>query len=128
FDQARTELEIAKQLDPLSSIIREGIGAINTLSRKYDEAIEIFQGICALDPSFYKAYSSLGRAYLQKHRFREAIENLEQALSIAGEVPNILGALGQAYGLSGDHARARTVLAQLKNASSRRPVPSTWFA
>ena len=57
FDQARTELEIAMQLDPLSSIIREGLGAINTLSRKYDEAIEVFKQILALDPSFYKAYS-----------------------------------------------------------------------
>ncbi len=128
FDQARVELEIAMQLDPLSNIIREGLGAINTLSRKYDEAIEVFKELRALDPSFYKAYSSLGRAYLQKHRFREAIENLEQAISLAGEVPNILGALGQAYGFSGDHARARAILAKLENASSGRPVPSTCFA
>ena len=128
FDHARDELEIAMQLDPLSGIIREGLGAINTLSRKYDEAIEIFKELLTLDPSFYKAYSSLGRAYLQKHRFREAIENLEKALSLAGEVPNVLGAVGQAYGLSGDHARARAVLAKLKDASLRRPVPSTCFA
>jgi serine/threonine-protein kinase len=70
----------------------------------------------------------MGRALIQKGMYREAIETLKKGMLLAGEAPNILGALGQAYGLAGETESARTALAQLHLLKQRRPVRFACFA
>ncbi len=127
FEQADSELEAAIRLDPLSSIMLEGRGFLRTLMRQYDEAIELFTSMLATDPSFYKAYTAMGRAYMQKGMYAKAIGFLEKGLAIAGEVPNILAALGQAYAFSGDRPTAMNFLEKLQQVAARRSVPPTYF-
>jgi tetratricopeptide (TPR) repeat protein len=112
----------------LSGVIRECRTYLYVLTREYDEAIRYALALRELDPSFYKAYTSAGRAYLQKGMYAEAIEAFEKGLSLAGDVPSIFGALGQAYALSGDATRASQVLQKLESLASLRPVPATCFA
>src|SRR6185503_11706922 len=59
FDQAMVEIEIAALLDPLSSMIREGRAYTLMLMRRYDEAIACYSEMVALDPTFYKGYTSM---------------------------------------------------------------------
>ena len=47
---------------------------------------------------------------------------------MAGDLPNILGALGQTYALAGQRAEARRLLEELSRQSAREYVPSTCFA
>jgi tetratricopeptide (TPR) repeat protein len=61
FAEARAEIDIALQLDPLSSIIREGKTFIRRLEHRYDEAVQGYCELIADDPTFYKGYTSLGR-------------------------------------------------------------------
>jgi adenylate cyclase len=128
WEEARRHAEIAIKLDPLSAVILEGRAYLHVLNREYDEAIRHASAIRDLDPSFYKAYTAMGRAYLQKGMYAEAIELFVKGLSLAGEVPSILGALGQAYALSGDIVRAMEVLWKLRGIAALRPVPATCFA
>ncbi len=128
FEEAIAELNMAVQLDPLSSIIRETRGYTRMLKREYQAAIEEYREILTMEPSFYKAFTSMGRAYAQMGRYEEAIEMLQKGRSLAGDVPSILGALGQAYGLVGDERRARELLAELERLAQTRYVPSTCFA
>jgi serine/threonine-protein kinase len=128
FDSAFPEIEIAAQLDPLSSIILEGRGYLFTLTRQYDNAIARYREILRFDPGFYRAYTSMGRAYGQMGRYAEALDMLEKGRSMAGDLPTILAAMAQFHGLSGNGARAREVAAQLEELSSRRHVSAATLA
>ena len=53
---------------------------------------------------------------------------LEKGRSLAGDVPNILGALGQAHALAGETQKAREILHGLRTAARECPVPLTCIA
>ena len=128
FAEARAELEMAHQLDPLSSIIREGQSFVLFLEGRFEDAAQGFRRLIADDPAFYKGYTSLGRVYAQQGKFLDAIRMLEKGRSLAGDIPNILGAMGQVYALGGEPDRAREILAQLEHKRRNSWVPSSVFA
>ncbi len=128
FAEAQVEIDIACELDPLSPIIREGFGFLAMLTGRYDEAIDHYREVLELDPHFYKGYTSMGRAYIQKGMYEEAIAHLRKGRELAGDIPNILGALGQAFGLSGQAGEARRILGELTQLSTSRHVPCTSLA
>ena len=128
FDEAQRELDLARQLDPLSLIIQEGKPYLLMLQRRYDEALPAYQALADMEPGFYKAYTAMGRTYAQMGRYDEAAAMLEKGRAMAGDVPSILGALGQSYALAGLVDRARDLLAQLAALARERYVPATCFA
>jgi TolB-like protein len=128
FDEAENEIDLALELDPLSSIIYEGRASLSTLQRGYDEAIRRYGELLEFDPSFYKGYTGMGRAYLQQGRYAEARAMLEKGRSLAGDVPNILAALAQTFSRSGDTRAARGILEQLTAKAREAHVPSTCLA
>jgi TolB-like protein/Flp pilus assembly protein TadD len=128
FDEAAAEIEIAVQLDPLSSIILEGRAYIRMLRRDYEGALAGYREIIAFDPTFFKAYTSMGRAFVQMGRYSEAIGMLQKGRSLAGDLPGILAATAQAHALAGDPSRARELLAELDRLSRAKYVPTTCFA
>jgi serine/threonine-protein kinase len=128
FAQAHTELEIARQLDPLSPIIAEGNAYCLLMERRYPEAIQAFEEQVQLHRGFYKNYTSLGRTYGMVGRYDEAIAMLEKGRAMGGDVPHILSCLGQVYALAGNPARARELLGELAALAARAYVPSSCFA
>ena len=101
FDEALEQLEIARGLDPLSQIIREGFGMFATMRRDYEGALRAFHDLIELDPTFYKAYASMGRAFSLMGRYDEAIEMFQTARRMTGDQASLIGALGQTLGLAG---------------------------
>ena len=128
FAEAGAEIDLALQLDPLSSIIREGRMFVKFLEGRYEEAAQGYRALIADDPAFYKGYTSLGRVYAQQGKFLDAIRMLEKGRSLAGDIPSILGAMGQVYALGGEPERAREILSQLERKRPNSWVPSTVFA
>ncbi len=128
LDEALSEVGIARQLDPLSAIIREGEAYTTLFQRRYDRAVELYRELLAFDPGFYKGWSSLGRAYSLMGRHSEALAMLEKARELAGDLPNILGALGQVHALAGNPAQAREFLSRLQAMALTRHVPASCFA
>lgn len=128
LDEAMAEVDIAIELDPLSLILYEGRSYIFLLKRQFELAEQQSRSIVDTNPSFYKTHSSLGRALIQQARYDEGIAELELTRRLAGDVPNLLGAMGQAFALSGRAGRARALLAELDAMSRERFVPSTCFA
>ena len=57
-----------------------------------------------------------------------AIRMLEKGRALASDIPTVLGALGQAYALKGDHEQAREMLERLAELAQTRYVPATCFA
>jgi serine/threonine-protein kinase len=128
LEEAWREVEIAVALDPLSGIIAEGKSFLYVLERRYEEAETQLRSIIASDPGFFKAYTSLGRVYIQMGRYADALAMLEKGRQMAGDLPTILGATGQAYGLDGQVDRASEILAQLERMRESRYAPATCLA
>jgi tetratricopeptide (TPR) repeat protein len=128
FEEASRQLEIAWQLDPLSFIGRETKGYLLLIQRRYPEAVTAHRAFVDDEPTYYKGYTSLGRALTQVGRYSEAIEAYERGRALAGDIPNILGALGQTYALAGQTPKARRLLAELHSLAERRYVTRTCFA
>jgi serine/threonine-protein kinase len=128
FEEAMREIEIALALDPLSPIIAEGKVFLFLLQRQYEIAELEVRGIIDANPSFFRAYATLGRILIQTQRYDEAIQMLERARALAGDLPTIMGAMGQAYGLSGHASKARHALARLETMRSFSYAPATCLA
>ncbi len=128
LDQAEAEMKAALRLDRHSPLMLHCKAFLNVLCQDYDQSIEICKLLLEQDPSLYKAYTSMGRAYLQKGDYGKAIELLKIGRSLAGDVPTILGALGQAQGMAGYMADANQSLAELSELATHLAVPCTCFA
>jgi serine/threonine-protein kinase len=128
MEEADKHIQIAHELDPFSPLVNEGVGYMCLLRREYDRAIREYRAITQLDPYFYKAYTSMGRAYIQLGRYDEAMRMLEKGRSLAGDIPSVLGAMGQAAAYSGDTERARDLLKELHRTTEQRYVPRSAFA
>ncbi len=101
FDQARAELQLACDLEPLSLVIRTTVGLQFFLERRHDEAIEVLRKVVALDENFGMAHFFLGQVYVEKQMFTEAVAELKMAATLAGYSSESVAALGVAYAGAG---------------------------
>jgi TolB-like protein/DNA-binding winged helix-turn-helix (wHTH) protein/Flp pilus assembly protein TadD len=121
-DEAKTEIDRALQLDPLSLIINTDVGFQMFYARKYDDAIRQLKKTLQMGPRFPLAHLWLGRAYQQKGMFDESMNEYgatEDALP--GWIVTLAG-IGNLQGLSGKDADARATLAKLRELSKKEYV------
>jgi TolB-like protein len=128
FDEAFCEMDIAMRLDPLSSAINASVAYLLVIARRYDEALEKQLELQELDPFYYNCYTGMGRIYIQKGLYGQAVEMLSKGRALGGEIPFILGALGQAYALDGREAEARALIAKLEAMGKERYVSTCSIA
>ncbi|HJU42700.1 MAG TPA: tetratricopeptide repeat protein [Vicinamibacterales bacterium] len=123
-DESVAALRRAQQLDPVSLIIRAGVGGEPGLyaARRYDEAIAQIKTAVELDPGFAAGRLWLGMPYVQKGMYREAIAEMEQALTLSADSPLMLGPLGHAYAVAGEMSKANQALARLEQMARHRYV------
>src|SRR5262245_5798591 len=79
--EAISEIQIAEQLDPLSSLVQSDFGYDFYLARKYEQAERRLKRAIDLDPLNYGAYGRLGRVYDEMGRYADAIACLEKAVT-----------------------------------------------
>jgi TolB-like protein/DNA-binding winged helix-turn-helix (wHTH) protein/Flp pilus assembly protein TadD len=120
-NSAMAEIQRAQELDPLSLVIGGGTGQYGT---QYDLMIESNRQKLELDANFAGAYLGLGRAYVLKGMYQDAIAAFQKGLDLSGGAPNYLSFLGYTYGVSGKRNEARKILLQLNQLSKRRYVSS----
>jgi TolB-like protein/Tfp pilus assembly protein PilF len=126
--EAISEARAAYDLDPLSMIIREGVGYMHMICRDYPRAAAVYREITDMDPDFYKGYSSLGRVLSLMGKHDLALDSLERARKLGGDVPSILAASGDVLARTGRVAEARVYLQKLTELSQTRWVPASSFA
>ncbi len=124
MEEAFSEIEQARQLDPLSLIIDETLGWIYHFAREYDRAIEQYRLTLEMDANFLPAHEGLGLAFEQKSMFKEAVEEFEKAVVFSGRSPRTLAALGHAHAVAGNHKKAMNTIRELKQLAKQRYVSS----
>ncbi len=83
---------------------------------RLDEAISEFQKATELNPDSAAAFFDLGAAYMQAHRYGDAIKPLKRAAELKGEFPGLHESLGYALLSQGYTAEA---IPQFQAANSR---------
>ncbi|MEO8052650.1 MAG: tetratricopeptide repeat protein [Acidobacteriota bacterium] len=126
--EALAEVRAAYNLDPLSMIIREGVGYMHMICRDYPRAVAVYRELTDMDPDFYKGHSSLGRVLSLMGKYDLAIEALDRARRLGGEVPSILAAQGEVLARAGRMEEAHGLLHELTALSKTRWVPASCFA
>ncbi|MEO8164438.1 MAG: tetratricopeptide repeat protein, partial [Betaproteobacteria bacterium] len=90
IDEALTQIEHARELDPLEPGLKANVGVICYFGRRYDQAISELKELLKKDPEFSTAHWGLGLAYEQKKSTRRPSPNLKRrvASSTAGRTPS----------------------------------------
>ena len=126
-EEAIAEANRAQELDPFSLAISSKRGFILASARHYDEAIEQFRRVIAMDQNNYQAYWFLAQTYGLSGRIAEAIAASEKAAAIS-RAPGALGFLGKHYALAGRKEEANKILNELRELNKRRYVSPPAFA
>jgi TolB-like protein/DNA-binding winged helix-turn-helix (wHTH) protein/Tfp pilus assembly protein PilF len=122
FDEGQTQIRQARDLDPLSLVISCNLGWAYHLARNYDLALQELQRTRDLDPNFYWSHLALGRVYVEKKMYAEAVSAFERAAELAGDNPMVLSEQGHAYAVAGRRPDANRILAKLARLSQQRYV------
>ncbi len=122
------QIKKARELEPLSISFNTSLGWRLYLAREYDRAIAQLRDTLEMDPASEWAHLNLGQAYEQKGQFGPAIEELQKALELSHSSPLTLSALAHAEALSGNHAAANKLLAQLEELSKKQYVSPYYVA
>ncbi len=127
-NESLAQMTRARELDPLSISMNFSLGWRLYMARKYDQAIEQLQNTLEMDQTFALPRMVLGQAYEQKNAYPQALAELQGAVSASHDSPQMLGALGHAYGASGNRFEAEKILAKLMEESKKRYVSPFYVA
>ena len=128
WEASRRELQLARELEPLSLVIRTTWGLQLLLERRYDEAIEEFARVIALDNNFGLAHFFLGQVYAERRRSHEAIRELLLSAELNGQSPESVAVLGWAYARAGQIEEAKKILEELRQRKQSDYVSPVLFA
>ena len=117
IDKAIEEGSATLQLDPLSLYWQINYAWFLYYARRYDDAIRQCQKSLDIDPEYPWSLSILGRCYLQKTLFQDAIAALQKAVAYSGNSTENMSYLAYAYVMSGDLEKARETLGELDELS-----------
>jgi TolB-like protein/tetratricopeptide (TPR) repeat protein len=126
--EAIAEGRRAQQLDPLSPRANSVVCWQLYFARRYDEAIEQARKTLELDADYMPAFWCSGAAYAEKADFKEAIAELQRAVTLSGGSTEIQAWLGYTYAVAGKRDQALAILEQLKNRSKHEYVAPNRFA
>jgi TolB-like protein/DNA-binding winged helix-turn-helix (wHTH) protein/Tfp pilus assembly protein PilF len=122
FEEAQDQIRQARDLDPLSLIINCNVAWAYHLARNDERALEEFQKTKDMDPNFYWPHLGLGRVYVAKKMYTDAISAFERATELSGSNSMVLSELGHAYAVGGRKRDAYRILAKLEESSRQRYI------
>jgi serine/threonine-protein kinase len=129
LDEARAQLDLALELDPLSSVIHGCLGHDLIFQRDFRRAAEELQLAVELEPSYWTAHIYLAGAYAFQGMFDKSIAICEKMLEVAGDGPLVIGSDACLHAAVGDRQRAEELRKQLmeSGAGYLPPLAIAWI-
>jgi DNA-binding winged helix-turn-helix (wHTH) protein/Tfp pilus assembly protein PilF len=125
-EEARQEFQRAREIDPLSLAVNVEIAWGFYLAGDFTSAAEQSWRALAMEPKFGAAQYTLGLAYEQMGMTEEAIVELHNARTCAGNQPAVMAALAHVYSTAGKSIEAAETLQALQELSRQRYVSPYW--
>lgn len=125
FDEALSQLEAARDLDPLSPVVATSVGVVHYFARDYERAAAAYRQALEIDEHFGMAYFFLGLTCVAQGGLEDAIAKLEHAQRLVGHTAEVTAALAYAYGRAGRADDAEALLAELLARCKRGYVSPT---
>jgi serine/threonine-protein kinase len=118
FDEARRHFDRARELDPLSPWNDHNAVLWWLYQGRFEKALEEGERVTRQNPTLYIVHKQMGGARLELGQPGHAAADFEAALKLVRpeRPPDLLSALGLAYGLAGRRADALKVLAEIEQA------------
>ncbi len=122
FQKCQAEIKKAMELDPLSLVLKAGIGWQYYFARQFDLAVAALEKTLEMDEYFLFAHDLLGQAYLQKGMHEQAIAEMEKAVALSHRRTLSLGTLGHAYATAARNKDAQSILDELLERAQQKYV------
>lgn len=128
LDAAKSEIQRARGLDPLSLPVRTAEAMVLYLDRQYEASRDLLLEITKTDPGFPMAHLYLGWIYIQEKNFPKALELFQNAYTLSGKNPRIQAWLGYAQALTGKTQEALAALEKLQDYPLNKYVDPSYIA
>jgi serine/threonine-protein kinase len=112
--EARRQIDLARELDPLSPLVTATVAWIEYYAGSYAEAAIIARDALAASPGLVTARVVLSLALLAAGRPADAVEELRAAIRQSGDAGGIRAVLVHALGRSGRNEEAAAELQRLR--------------
>ncbi len=125
FDEALDFLAVAEKSDPLSPLVRQGIGSNLMFKGEYQAALPYLEAATELNPNDFFATWLLSLNHIRLDQLDEAETAIGQLVAITGTNAWSLSTWAELYLAQGDEASAREMLAHmiaLHDAGSEDPA------
>ncbi len=119
FDEAISEMLRARELDPLSPSIMQGLAWSYYHAGRFEESITTSQNMLEAVPDFAYGLATYSWALRHVGRAQEAVRAAEKALSLSSGGQFFVAILGAAYAAAGRHDDARAALERLSEMSAQ---------
>ncbi|MEO7999787.1 MAG: protein kinase, partial [Gemmatimonadaceae bacterium] len=122
FAEARSALEKAHGLDPLSPVISASIGVSYLSEGDLPKAVETFRKVLERDPQFGMAHYFLARALDGEQQYTAALESLALSVPLLGDSIEPVAFRAVVYANAGQPKEAADILAELDTRATTRYV------
>ena len=131
FEEALTQIRLARKLDPLSLSIQHNEVEILSKAGHYDESQQLGRNLIDSHPEYPEGHHSLARSYSEQGMYEEAITLLHTAIKLFGDNDDYrISILGYLYGRLGRKAEARLMIDKLNEMTLEKkyvsPVHKAW--
>ena len=118
-NESVNQMRYAQRLDPLSPAVLTGVAYVDYFAHDYRRAIEHADVALKLNPNSMAAHAVIGWAHTEQRNYPDAIQELQNAVTLSGGVPVYRCALARTYALSGNLPQAQKLLRELEAAQTQ---------
>ncbi len=128
FEEAVTELQTARQLDPLSLVTNTELAWVLYVARDYQRSVDQSWNTLMMDAKLAPAQATLALGYEQLGDYDAAVIEFENACKCSDRHPAALAGLAHALATAGRAEEARAIASELQTSAARVPVSPYWLA
>ena len=122
FEEAREQIRLAVELDPLSRVGSMNLAGVSRYSGNPRDAVRELESALKTDPDFAYLHGELGWAYCLDSRTEDGISELEKAVDMTHGDPQLKADLACVLGFSGRREEASAILREVQEASKVKHV------